>query len=309
VQLDRAMSTLAGQPATPTDIVLEQLINQRLCLQEAARLKLDADDTAVNQEASRLLARLGVSEARLIAELNTVGLSRDDWREAIHQLLIVQRYLETQVWANLPPERQEQATTAAMARLRAQAGLQQATQDAPEATPTPAPTSTAVPLNTPTLPPATAARPDVGLDVGKLAPDFILPVLTQNAAPSATQSLAQRRGRPVVLNFWASWCPPCRTEIPLLQNYHERHQNAGPLILGINYQENRRQVESFVRQSALTFPVLLDESGQVGQLYRVTALPTTYFINADGTVAARHVGALTEALLDRYLAQMKNAPE
>lgn len=309
VQLDRAMSALAGRPATSTDIVLEQLINQRLCLQEAARIKLNVDTATVNQEINLLLARLGVSEARLLTELNKVGLSRDDWREEVRKLVIVQRYLETQVWPNIPAEQQEQATTAAMARLRASAGLQQATDNAPSATPTlsatfqvPGFTLTPLPAK-PTLAntPTTTTSPGVGLDAGKVAPEFTLPTLTRDA----TQSLAQLRGRPVILNFWASWCPPCRAEMPLLQSSYERYRETGPQIIGINYQENRSQAEAFARQSSLTFPILLDEGGQVGQLYRVTALPTTFFINADGTVAARHVGALTEPLLERYLAQLQ----
>lgn len=125
-----------------------------------------------------------------------------------------------------------------------------------------------------------------GLEVGQRAPDFELSTID-----GTTVSLADFAGEQVVLNFWATWCPPCREELPELISFSEE---TGIPVLGINVTKNERRgqsdVEAFLEEVPLSFPVLLDEAGTVERTYRVVALPTTYVIAPDGTVTAKQVG-------------------
>jgi len=164
---------------------------------------------------------------------------------------------------------------------------------APTGTPTIGPpTATSLPAPTPT--PAT-----VGAVPQAIAPDFDLA-----GTDGAMHRLSRWRGRPVLLNFWATWCPPCRGELPALQAVSERY--AGRIaVIGIAVGETTEQVAPFIAQYGLTYPVLLDLDGNVTQArYAIRGLPTTLFITAEGVVSARHIGPLGEADIDRYLAPL-----
>jgi len=111
-------------------------------------------------------------------------------------------------------------------------------------------------------------------------------------------------GRPLVLNFWATWCAPCRLEMPHLQRAYEAHANEGLLIIAINQQEQAGQVRSFMNELGLTFTTLLDSEGDVAQTYGANGLPSTYFIDRAGTIQAVHVGILSEEQISGYLDQI-----
>lgn len=138
-----------------------------------------------------------------------------------------------------------------------------------------------------------------GLNPGDLAPNFAL-----QGGDGASRQLADYQGKPVVLNFWATWCAPCRQEMPELVAAYQEHLDQELVILGINAQESGEQARKFVDQYQMTFPVVLDARGDVQQLYQVRGLPTTVFIDRDGRIAARHAGLLTRDLLDQYLAEI-----
>jgi peroxiredoxin len=138
-----------------------------------------------------------------------------------------------------------------------------------------------------------------GLNLGDLAPDFAL-----QGGDGAARRLSAYRGQPVMLNFWATWCAPCRQEMPELVAAYQEHLDQELVILGINAQESGEQARKFVDQYQMTFPVVLDSRGEVQQLYQVRGLPTTVFIDRDGRIAARHAGLLTRELLDQYLAKI-----
>ncbi|MDA0745930.1 MAG: TlpA disulfide reductase family protein [bacterium] len=124
-----------------------------------------------------------------------------------------------------------------------------------------------------------------GFFPGKKAPDFSLKTL------DGQTFVLSKAGKPVLLNFWATWCGPCVSEMPALKKLHEDMGN-DVLILGVDLQESSAQVEAFVRQHNLTWTFLLDGTGQVGQAYAISAIPTTIAINAQGVITARHVGGL-----------------
>lgn len=123
--------------------------------------------------------------------------------------------------------------------------------------------------------------------VGFLAPDFNLTTLEGD-----TVRLADLHGSVVIVNFWASWCPPCRAEMPDLREVYLANRERGLEILAVNvlYQDNREAVERFVAEFRLPFPIPLDTSGEVANRYLMRALPTTFFIDRQGVIREVIVG-------------------
>ena len=117
------------------------------------------------------------------------------------------------------------------------------------------------------------------------APDFKLSLLN-----GGETYLSDFSGKPVMLNFWATWCPPCREEMPYLQQIHEQ-RSADVVVLTVNMAENPGDVEEFIREFGLSFPVLLDSNGDVAQQYGVRAIPTTFFIDKSGILQGVKIGA------------------
>ncbi|MBE0698936.1 MAG: TlpA family protein disulfide reductase [Anaerolineaceae bacterium] len=108
------------------------------------------------------------------------------------------------------------------------------------------------------------------------------------------------RGKPLILNFWATWCPPCKEEMPLLAQYADAYSDQ-LVVIGVNYAEEKDLVERFVNEQNITFPILLDKSGTVADIYFVRNYPMTFFIDKDGVLRAQHLGQLTNDVMIRYL--------
>lgn len=127
--------------------------------------------------------------------------------------------------------------------------------------------------------------------VGDPAPDF-----SYSLGDGTAVRLSDLRGRPVVLNFWATWCIPCVDEMPELQRAADA--SGGDLVvLAVNRNETRDAIARFTGRVSVRFPLITNTSGDISERYGVTNLPTTYFINSDGTIAARQLGALTSERL------------
>jgi thiol-disulfide isomerase/thioredoxin len=94
-----------------------------------------------------------------------------------------------------------------------------------------------------------------------------------------------------MVNFWATWCGPCKIEMPLFVHAYERNRDAGLVVLAVDVQEEPEGVRQFRDQYGLSFPILLDRDGQISTLYRVRGLPTTFFVDTNGVVAVAHRGA------------------
>ena len=133
---------------------------------------------------------------------------------------------------------------------------------------------------------------------GAPAPDFTLKSLDGQQV-----SLSQYKGYPVLINFWASWCPPCRLEMPDLVNAYTAHKADGFVLLGLNATalDSVPDVQAFVKEFGMTFPVLLDEDGSVEGLYRLRGLPLSVFVDRQGINSRLNIGAMTADQIEHYI--------
>ncbi len=127
------------------------------------------------------------------------------------------------------------------------------------------------------------------------APDFELENLT-----GEKKHLTDYQGKVVVLNFWATWCGPCKDEMPFFQEIYESYASEIE-VLAVNNQESVDKVIPFVEELGLTYEIMMDNDGSVATQYQVLGFPTTYFIDPNGIIKFLHVGVLTEEQLDGYL--------
>jgi cytochrome c-type biogenesis protein len=150
---------------------------------------------------------------------------------------------------------------------------------------------------------ATSTTIPEGLQVGQRAPDF-----TAQKLDGTTSTLSDYRGQVVLINFWATWCDPCREEMPEFQSLYDRYGSDGFVILAVNNQEGQSQVEEFVDEMAITFPVVLDESGMInGSLYgaRVQAYPTSLLVDQDGVIVQIFFGQIKDAQLSQLVDKLQ----
>lgn len=152
--------------------------------------------------------------------------------------------------------------------------------------------------NQPTEPFTTDIR-QISPEEGAIAPDFTL----DNTEGESIQ-LSQLIGQPVLINFWATWCAPCLTEMPIFQDRFETHNQDGLRILAVDFDEPEEDVVFFKEELGLTFDLLLDPGGEIQTLYRVLGYPTSFFVDSEGVIQVQHIGVMTESQLDGYLEQI-----
>jgi thiol-disulfide isomerase/thioredoxin len=167
-----------------------------------------------------------------------------------------------------------------------------------------------IPVQDPEMMPATSTPSrsgdlSTGARVGALAPDFTL----VDALTGESVSLASLKGKPVWINFWATWCPPCRQEMPQMQQFYEKYHAQGLAIVGVNVQESDSQVQQYVKEGAYTWTFVLDPEGTTTDRYLIGGLPSHFFIDAEGVVQAVHMGGLEnmaghKAPVEEYLAKI-----
>lgn len=143
---------------------------------------------------------------------------------------------------------------------------------------------------------ASSALPLIAPVEGAQAPDFTL----RNLAGESVR-LGDLRGRVVLVNFWATWCESCRLEMPMFEEAYERYGSPSLEVVAVDFDEPLEDVKAFLDELGLSFHILLDPDGKVERLYRVIGIPTSFFVDPEGTIRVEHVGPLDEELLDRYL--------
>jgi cytochrome c biogenesis protein CcmG, thiol:disulfide interchange protein DsbE len=155
-------------------------------------------------------------------------------------------------------------------------------------------------------PASSSGRPSVevvdpgSVEVGQPAPDFVLPSLNGNG----TVKLSELRGKPVVLNFWASWCHPCRQEFPLLADAYDEHGDDGLEIVGITFRDIASDSRDFAKDQGAQWTLARGEDDAVARAYGVRAVPQTFFIDKQGTVKARVFGITSAKDLDDTLTRI-----
>jgi peroxiredoxin len=138
---------------------------------------------------------------------------------------------------------------------------------------------------------------------GALAPDFELTDLEGNQI-----RLSDLRGSPLLINFWATWCGPCRIEMPAIEARYQRYKDQGFRVLAVDFDEPADIVAEFRDELGLSFDILLDPGAKVQQLYRVRGYPSSYFVDRDGFITIVHIGLMTEGQLDDYLLTLELGP-
>ena len=140
---------------------------------------------------------------------------------------------------------------------------------------------------------------DTGTKPGMLATDFTLSTLDGSDA-----SLSDFRGQVVLVNFWASWCGPCRIEFPAIKSVYEKHKDEGFTVVAVNLGEQRDTAAAFAEQFELPFTVMLDTNAGVARIYGAYSIPTSYFLDRQGVIREMRVGAMPEAFIEQIVAQL-----
>jgi len=145
-----------------------------------------------------------------------------------------------------------------------------------------------------------AASPD-DLSAVPAKVDFAAPKLNLEDLSGKPVSLDDYLGSVVLVNLWATWCPPCREEMPALQTFYEKHKSDGFVLASINQEETREVVEPFVKEFGLTFPVWLDLNYQAQKEFKTNSLPSSFVIDRNGRVRLMWYGAISKKNLEKYV--------
>lgn len=145
---------------------------------------------------------------------------------------------------------------------------------------------------------------EFGIKKGQMAPDFTLETIT-----GETITLSQLRGKKVLLNFWATWCPPCKEEMPDLQNYYERYakeENVEIIAVNLTFKQNSiEDVRLFAKSYDLTFPIpLLHEEALSLEKYQVLTIPSSFMIDTEGRIQKQIIGPLNKETIQKYLSEL-----
>lgn len=147
----------------------------------------------------------------------------------------------------------------------------------------------------------TAHKDDVQLlKIGDNAPDFSLVDLN-----GETHKLSDYKGQGVLLNFWGTWCKPCKKEMPAINNQYKQFKDQGVQILGINIAQSNLEVSSYADKLGVEFPIAIDKTKSVMRAYNVDPLPTTVLIDKDGKIVKIITGEMTEKDIEKYLKSIK----
>jgi peroxiredoxin len=137
---------------------------------------------------------------------------------------------------------------------------------------------------------------NTGIQRGDKAVDFTLETID-----GEVKKLSDYKGKKVILNFWATWCPPCKAEMPHMEKFYEENRDNNVVVLAVNLtssESNERNVGAFIKDYRLTFPVLMDSNGSIGDTYQAVTIPTTYYIDTNGIIQHKLVGPMSKDTME-----------
>jgi cytochrome c biogenesis protein CcmG, thiol:disulfide interchange protein DsbE len=131
--------------------------------------------------------------------------------------------------------------------------------------------------------------------------NYPAPKLTLTTLSGEPVSLSDYLGQVVLVNLWATWCPPCRAEMPALQTFYDQYKSEGFVLIAIDQGETAEQVIPFVDEFDLTFPIWLDTGSEAGRIFKTMSLPSSYVIDRSGQVRLMWIGAISESALEKFV--------
>ncbi|MNO22599.1 Thiol-disulfide oxidoreductase ResA [compost metagenome] len=143
----------------------------------------------------------------------------------------------------------------------------------------------------------------IGINQGNIAPDFEL-----NTPDGESLKLSDFRGQKVIVNMWATWCPPCRVEMPDMQKFYEKYKDDNATIIAVNMTSSEKSLDSipnFLDEFGITFPVALDEQNKVGEIYQVYALPTSLIIDSQGIIQQKVTGPMNYEMMEKFVSEIR----
>ncbi len=272
---DRAMTALLGGTPVEGPEILEMVINGELVWQAAIRAGFQIAEEDVWASLEGLLSGYEKSEEEFADVLRAEGLTTEEFQAYFSRLLVIDRFSRQQA--------QELGITVETYLRRLQDGAQISFGPAASRTAGSEGTSRDAPG---------------GITLGQRAYAFQLPALNLPEADFLT--LEDLLGKPVVLSFWATWCPYCRAQTPVLVEAHARFGDQVQFV-GINVREEQPTVQAYVSAHQMVFPTLLDVSGKVAAQYRVVGFPTTFFLDAQGRIVGRQIGQLAPEQVEQHI--------
>lgn len=252
---------------------LENLLSFRIQVQDAKKAGVTAGPQEVDASLNDTLTKMGATQAAMSAALGKYNLKLDDLRQVSSDSVLVNKHLANDVLAG--------ATTQDDRKRLAndwQTSLSQSSKVDRFKSPGSGPAPT----------------------LGSEAPDFTLRDMSGRDV-----KLSSLRGHPVMINFWATWCSPCRVEIPeIVKMYSETHKAGNYEVLGIanvSSGSDQETIKAFSQELGMTFPLLPDDGNHVTSLYHVLPIPTTFFIDKDGIIRATQIGPVDRPMLEKWL--------
>jgi thiol-disulfide isomerase/thioredoxin len=306
-RLDAAMSRVTNQPVPSAEETLDRMVSEIIILAQAPQAG-SPSAAEIEERIAALEKSWDISDQMIMDALEEASLNRDHLVARVGRLLEVEAGLE-----QLSAQGQDLKQWLVGARTAAEISLYQPLvapplpQTAPleDASPKPPVMSLADKTKSTMYPlkriDPHARSPDLPVSPypEQVAPDFSLP-----ATDGSALTLSDFRGRPALINFWASWCPPWRQDLPALQAVYDTYGHEIGFV-AVNVKEPVHTVTTFATEMGLTFPIALDPEGHISdEMYQVRGIPTTIFVDARGVVKARHVGPLDEAAIRGYLAPL-----
>ena len=250
--------------------VLEDLILRKLRVQDARQAGVTLSSEEAEARFKRVLESTGLPEVQVAAALEKYNLTLDDLRAQLREIQLVDEFINSIVVPGVSSDSERRSRINEWQTGMVQRGKIERLR-----------------------PPASGPAPRLGAE----APDFTLRDLDGNEV-----KLSSLRGRPVMINFWATWCPPCRAEVPVITKmYAETHKADNYEILGVATQSDVETIQAFAGEFDMEFPVLPDEGSKITSLYHVVPIPTTFFVDEEGIIRHIQLGLVDRPLLEKWL--------